>query len=503
MLSNPYSAVLKQFGWLADLYTVDFFVEHHWEKLPKAWQVYFEKCLQLSDQPKCTSQQFQQQIELIQHILSDNPTSDTTTFNKVGPAPFSFLALKECVKQLSYSYEAVKDKRQLCKKLNFNENVVGDQNNFTNLLDQPVKLRSKLKPKKLHEVGRLCDLIDVLLAHHKCKFGEDIKHVVDIGAGIGHLSRMFSLVKNLDVTTIEGNSEFVEKSKILDQMFMAKVASKEWKAPNRQEAYIKHTQHIDSLTKGDNHQQTAHVVVGLHSCGDLSPTILRYFVHNINAKVLISIGCCYHKLNGGTDKPFMQDYGGKEKELAEPINISGYPMSSSMFKDVQLSYASREIASFSKDRFLEILISDQSLKVLSIHSYRAALEYLILGCPETSQLSQLNQKLRHQGLPKVKNATTMEFSEYMTQALRNQPDVLKRIENSDNANLSQVMSLLEKDGIKVVIMIALRLILAPLIEAIVLQDRIEFLKENALMCYAVPLFKPNVSPRNIVLISFK
>ena len=39
------------------------------------------------------------------------------------------------------------------------------------------------------------------------------------------------------------------------------------------------------------------ILTGLHACGDLTPTFLRFFVNCSTAKGLASVGCCYMKLS--------------------------------------------------------------------------------------------------------------------------------------------------------------------------------------------------------------
>jgi hypothetical protein len=50
------------------------------------------------------------------------------------------------------------------------------------------------------------------------------------------------------------------------------------------------------------------LLVGLHTCGDFAAIILRHFTSNPEAKLLINLGCCYHKLNGGLDKLYRNVY---------------------------------------------------------------------------------------------------------------------------------------------------------------------------------------------------
>ena len=38
------------------------------------------------------------------------------------------------------------------------------------------------------------------------------------------------------------------------------------------------------------------ILVGLHTCGDLTPTMLRVFAENREVVGVISVGCCYMKL---------------------------------------------------------------------------------------------------------------------------------------------------------------------------------------------------------------
>lgn len=70
----------------------------------------------------------------------------------------------------------------------------------------PLCLKTKIKAKKLHEIGRLYDLLDILFKHLSCH-NENTLKIVDVGSGIGHLSRILSFLLNCDVETIEGNAE--------------------------------------------------------------------------------------------------------------------------------------------------------------------------------------------------------------------------------------------------------------------------------------------------------
>lgn len=62
-----YSKIYSLFGWLADFYGLDYFVENHWSQMPKSWQNYFQKCLEICEE---SEQLFGQLIEVITNYNS-------------------------------------------------------------------------------------------------------------------------------------------------------------------------------------------------------------------------------------------------------------------------------------------------------------------------------------------------------------------------------------------------------------------------------------------------
>ena len=130
---------------------------------------------------------------------------------------------------------------------------------------------------------------------------------------------------------------------------------------------------------------TGFVLTGLHTCGDLSATMLRVFAQSEHVLGLVSVGCCYMKL---TASP-------------EGDEVKGYPMSQflSGLSSHSLSYMARELACHSitayKDRFqgkLCYLYKVLAMKsnnyyyidnceLLKVHCYRAAVETLLRKVP--------------------------------------------------------------------------------------------------------------------------
>ena len=46
-----------------------------------------------------------------------------------------------------------------------------------------------------------------------------------------------------------------------------------------------------------DNQKKSFILVGLHTCGDLSPTLLRTFISCAEVKGIVLVGCCYMKLS--------------------------------------------------------------------------------------------------------------------------------------------------------------------------------------------------------------
>lgn len=77
------------------------------------------------------------------------------------------------------------------------------------------------------------------------------------------------------------------------------------------------------------------------------------------------------------------------------------------------------------------------------------------------------------------------------------------LQRSNDAVRSEVDQILASEGPRIDVICALRLLVAPLIESIILRDREAYLRENGCRASLVPLFDPTLSPRNIALMACK
>uniref|UniRef100_A0AAV2MF64 Uncharacterized protein n=1 Tax=Knipowitschia caucasica TaxID=637954 RepID=A0AAV2MF64_KNICA len=151
-----------------------------------------------------------------------------------------------------------------------------------------------------------------------------------------------------------------------------------------------------------------------------------------------------------------------------------------------LSYKAREGSCHALEDYLRRLREDSAL--LKTHCYRAALENFIRDA---------RPELRRAGIQTVKKSHLLPFTEYARLGL-------PRVGLPEDLALDpeRVEAMLRLQG-RVVVFYSLALLLAPVVESLVLLDRILFLQENGVSSRLVPLFDPNFSPRNFVLVALK
>lgn len=204
--------------------------------------------------------------------------------------------------------------------------------------------------------------------------------------------------------------------------------------------------------------------------------MIQLFADSPAARGLVSVGCCYMKLN---------------KDKCERTGRKmAYPMSSHVraLGDVAaLSYQAREVACHAFEVYTRKL--KESPLALKIHCYRALLEKLIVDRYKDQ---------RHCGLGSVKHAASLTFSQYARKALEKFPLPLPD-EDLDSPELELAMN----EWQCVVVFYSLRLLLAPVIESLLLVDRMLYLWDCRIPSCLLPLFDPCLSPRNLVLLAFK
>ncbi|XP_032662812.1 protein RRNAD1-like [Odontomachus brunneus] len=466
-------SVLDIYGWLLDSYVVDFFQEQLWEKLPNSWT-------------------------LILQVVSPEEfgkwLSSDISCTRVWP--LSLLALRQVTKNLQINRDHRNHESTLrcgrAKNVAYNlDNFISEgkderPQNIHDFLKKHSNLFLKhVKIKKRHEIQEIAKICA------DCARESDAKCIVDVGAGMGHLARSLAFKYDLCVTCIEQNESLSQQARKLDQELLVSISKhlpnlpvklprhvsvKLEKTDFEQAETVENIQRIFSESFHRSKTKTGFGIVGLHPCGDLAATLLRLYTSRREAKFICIVGCCYMKLT-----------------LEDTTDVSnGYPLSKylSSFANHKLSYTALEVACHAIESYCDKLKTG-NYEDLIVHVYRAALETILM---------RRSRQLCHTQMRNVKVVKPITFQQYCTAATADleshlRPDDLDFQDSRIKCFLSQWR--------QIVIFGALRTMLAPLVETVVLLDRFLFLSENNLPPILKPIFDARLSPRNFLLFSIK
>uniref|UniRef100_A0A2C9W5N6 Methyltransferase domain-containing protein n=1 Tax=Manihot esculenta TaxID=3983 RepID=A0A2C9W5N6_MANES len=296
--------------------------------------------------------------------------------------------------------------------------------------------------------------------------------------------------------------------------------------------------------------KTSLVLAGLHACGDLSVTMLKTFLECKEVKSVVSIGCCYNLLS---------------EECPDAADSHfGFPMSSGVKSaGISLGKNSRDLACQSAERW-SCLDKDVGLQNFDLHTFRAAFQMVL--CKYYPELVKTSPSIGRQGKAlrrqqqrrafhsavhngENKHSTLPQSISKMEETcLSLQPAESKTDDNStlelglDTSSCNGIMrcegnasvdkyllfekfsqSGLSRLGLQplgemylreiwkeaepfaelIGLYWSLRAAFGPLLETLLLLDRLLFLQEQGSSVEAImlPIFDPVLSPRNVAIIA--
>ncbi|XP_070535072.1 probable methyltransferase-like protein 25 isoform X2 [Ptychodera flava] len=194
------------------------------------------------------------------------------------------------------------------------------------------------------------------------------------------------------------------------------------------------------------------LLTGLHTCGDLAPSILRLFTKNQSAKVLCNVGCCYNLLT----EEFEDDTEVSDTEF-------GFPMSDVLRQmKAKIGRGARMLACSSVDRSA----AEGRLPSKSLY-YRAVLQVII---EEHYEKLSSDQRVGRMA------AKCKTFLEYVRKALRKLQLDDTKLSDEDIISYDEKYS---SDRRKLECFVQYRTILAPVIESYLLLDRLCYLLQQS------------------------
>ena len=163
---------------------------------------------------------------------------------------------------------------------------------ITNKVEVQPTMKKGLSPKKEHEVVKLGSFITSKLS--------DCDRIIDVGSGAGHLERYLLEVwkkksnVNCEICCIESENaqiasanKWALRSGIDCQKQVKSIAAKLEDLPH---CFRRIEEQVGNAKKRQ-------ALIGLHACGDLTNTMLSWFVSSNYFSKLAVVSCCYHKMS--------------------------------------------------------------------------------------------------------------------------------------------------------------------------------------------------------------
>lgn len=282
------------------------------------------------------------------------------------------------------------------------------------------------------------------------------------------------------------------------------------------------------------------VLVGLHTCGDLAPTTLRLFHESPTVKAMINVGCCYNLM---TETTTTEDKGKSEAELSSSSaqecdesgkcdhpkhHIGGYPLSSIAKTTMpRLSRTARVLACQSvckrQSQVNRTLRSQQAKERGSTEENDEPTAdddeegngFLPIDLVHRSQVFRaVLQFIYEEHYENQTNNYSGQYSrEYLNTFAKYCNHLIKRQNMPTKLSDDEIEEVWKTKGEpiyhKLVAFDNLRVCLSPVIETLILKDRLLFLQEQNAATQtnyqhtSFPIFDASISPRNIAFLSSK
>jgi hypothetical protein len=164
-----------------------------------------------------------------------------------------------------------------------------------------------IKNKKRHEIQKIVPVLKRL------RDEVNFDYVVDIGGGVGHLSRVLSHYHQIPSISIDQNIEFQNIGRERLKKYRKLDGARDVTFMN---LTFGQNENKDELKKIFNQHSLS---LGLHTCGALAHALIKTTI-DYKTQGLLNFGCCYYRLKPGSEFPLSQFY----KENSLPVlNLYG------------------------------------------------------------------------------------------------------------------------------------------------------------------------------------
>ncbi|KAH8398964.1 hypothetical protein KR222_004294 [Zaprionus bogoriensis] len=381
-----------------------------------------------------------------------------------------------------------------------------------------LSIKEFMSAKKCHEVELTAALVDKLVRSTEAAAGDGSNacHIVDAGDGKGYLSSRLALQYGHRVLGIDANTSNTEnalsRNRKLQRAWNGLTERAELQnqgiTPTRRGK--KATPRVATIVPPslENYKTTARFITtelqlsallrerfadavdpricltGLHTCGNLAATCLQVFHAQHACRILCNVGCCYHLLR---ERFSQQEFFGNKALMGQQTD-DGFPLSQHLRqRQVRLGRNARMLAAQSMER----TIAAKELPNITLF-YRALLEVLV--CRHAPQLKNELQ------VGKVRKFDS--FPEYVQKcAQKLNADWLAAVGDQE---LHELLQRHEQDRQFLALFYLLRMSFAPVLESVILLDRLLYLRELGYeQSYLIDLFDAVISPRHFAIVAIK
>lgn len=372
----------------------------------------------------------------------------------------------------------------------------------TELTEGFVKLG--MSPKKQHEVFVMGNTVKSILRSEMC----DVSQIIDFGSGKGYLPEHIALtspsvrVVGLDKDQVNTHGG-LQRNKLMERLWLPLFRKHNEQRVECSTAQTNHyfpltleltSDHISETFVKDISGLTSEFItesntmlIGLHSCGDLTSLLLQTFLQCSSLKSIVSVGCCYHLITQKErTKSFMIEGPHKEK-LCDPGSVHAYPMSTYIDKaPLYFTRNALNLASQAPER----MASRKSMPPENLF-FRAVFQVLLQNEFEKYPACNVGHSA----------SLASDFQTYCKLAFQ-------KLRFGNDLTPELIESYIQRYSTgccrrKVFVFHQLRTLLTRVIECVFLVDRLLFLSDRGVKGSVSRLFDPIQSPRCYVLIANK
>ncbi|GFY65838.1 protein RRNAD1 [Trichonephila inaurata madagascariensis] len=424
--------ILAEYSWIYNVRNTEIFIHNVLENIPLSW---CEVLTAISDEDLC-----QLPFDFIQ---SDWP-----------PSLVSFLIQCQQLANFRFPPKTAHDIAINQRRSNY----------------MPVKVASK----KQFEIEIMADLIGKICQEHNCHL------VLDIGSGLGYLDQLLHHRFSLGCIGIDSSLKYTNAAndRIKNDSCMNSMHHITFEVTHSEKCIEELKSILNEKTdwncgcvSANKLSSDSLVMVGLHSCGNLTQDMMKLFCQMDEVKAFVCVGCCYNK-----------------------INLNDFPMSSIAQRAVYNTHTNypewhpcvsglRLAAHGTRTHSVKSLVNSHILKSMF---YRALMEYYI----QKENISW-HQPKRH-----IRSSDLCNFETYCKNMLQKHPFC------EDETTLQNLINLYKQKEYllpRVKILLVLQMMLQPLWESFVIVDRMLYFREKYMSVKVLALWDDAKSSRNLAL----